>query len=216
MVHSSPRSSSPWLSLGQASKLLGITPATLRRWADHGDVATFVTPGGHRRFPRSAIEALVPRPRATRPPLSRMGASASRVARVYRRSKPSGRPAGAGSLAKLSEAERAEFKDRGHRLLAMLLEHLDDGERPRSSTGLDEARTAAADYGRRAASVGVSLSETIEAFVRFRGAFTGELAGIARRRRLDTREATSLLVEAENAVDRLLVALMNGHAGGQS
>ena len=33
----------------------------MRRWADHGDVAAFVTPGGHRRFPRSAIESLVPR-----------------------------------------------------------------------------------------------------------------------------------------------------------
>jgi phage gp36-like protein len=49
--------------------------------------------------------------------------------------------------------------------------------------------------------------------VRFREAFIGELAGIARRRRLDTREATALLVEAETAVDKLLVALMNGHAG---
>ena len=46
---------SPWLSLGEASRLLGVTPATLRRWADHGDVAAFVTPGGHRRFPRTVI-----------------------------------------------------------------------------------------------------------------------------------------------------------------
>ena len=40
----------------------------------------------------------------------------------------------------------------------------------------------------------------------------GELASIARRRRLDTREATLLLVEAESAADHLLVALMSGHA----
>ena len=78
---------------------------------------------------------------------------------------------------------------------------------------LDEAMTAVAEYGRRAAAMGASLSQTVEAFVRFREAFIGELAGIARRRRLDTREATALLVEAETAVDRLLVALMNGHGG---
>ena len=210
-MHSASVPRSPWLSLGEASRLLGITPATLRRWADHGDVATFVTPGGHRRFPRQAIEALVPRSRPRRP-LSGMAASASKVARVYRRSRPPARTSSSAGLAHLTEAERDEFKERGHLLLALLLEHLDAGDRGRSAAKLAEAVAAAAGYGRRAASAGASLSETVEAFVRFRGAFIGELAAIARRRRLDTREATSLLVEAESAVDRLLVALMSGHA----
>jgi excisionase family DNA binding protein len=205
---------SPWLSLGEASRLLGITPATLRRWADHGDVATFVTPGGHRRFPRTLIEGLVPQSRSRRPPLTGLGATAQRVALVYRRAKPAGRPAPAPWLAALSDSQRAEFRERGHRLLAMLLEQLtEEGAHPSAAT-LAEAPAAAAEFGRRAAALGASLSETVEAFVRFREAFIGELAGIARRRRLDTREATALLVEAETAVDRLLVALMHGHAGG--
>src|SRR4030081_2486272 len=88
-----PRIHKPWLSLGEASRVLGITPATLRRWADHGDVAAFVTPGGHRRFPRSAIESLVPQPRTRRPMLTGLGASASRVARAYLRTQRSGHPA---------------------------------------------------------------------------------------------------------------------------
>jgi phage gp36-like protein len=58
----------------------------------------------------------------------------------------------------------------------------------------------------------------VELFLRFRSSFVGELAGVARRRHLDTREATALLVEAESAMDRLLVALMHGYerhgAGG--
>ena len=201
---------SSWLSLGEASRLLGITPATLRRWADHGDVAAFVTPGGHRRFARAAIERLVPRSSARRP-LTGLGDSATRVARVYLRSNPAARPATPGH-GMLTDAERAEFKERGHRLLMLLLDHLTDDARPRSGARLAEAVAAASEYGRRAASLGASLSETVEAFVRFRGAFTGELAAVARRRRLDTQEATALLVEADGAVDRLLVALMNGHA----
>lgn len=198
-----------WLSLGEASRVLGITPATLRRWADHGDVATFVTPGGHRRFPRTVIEALVPQPPSRRPPLT--GATARRVALTYRRAKPPGRRPAAW-LAALSAAERAEFHRRGHRLIALLLDHLNEEEGHQSTGRLAEAAETAAEHGRRAAAVGSSLSETVEAFVRFRGAFIGELAGIARRRRLDTRQATALLVEAEDAVDQLLVALMNGHA----
>lgn len=203
---------SPWLSLGEASLLLGITPATLRRWADNGDVATFVTPGGHRRFPRTVIEALVPQSRIRRPSLTGLGAAARRVAQVYRRARPVGQPVAPPWLAALSDAQRAEFRERGHRLLATLLEHLNEDGRP-TPDRLGEAAGAAFEYGQRAAALGASLSETVEAFVRFRGAFVGELASIARRRRLDTREATLLLTEAESAADRLLVALVDGHAG---
>jgi hypothetical protein len=41
--------------------------------------------------------------------------------------------------------------------------------------------------------------------------FLGELAQVARRRGLDTIEATNLLVTATQAIDQLLVALMSGH-----
>ena len=195
--------------------MLGITPGTLRRWADHGDVAAFVTPGGHRRFPRSAIESLVPRPRTRRPVLTGLTASASRVARAYLRTQRPGRVAGDPGIAALTDAERAELKDRGHKLLLLLLDHLNEAPRSsplRSSLRLAEAEDQAVQYGRRAAALGASLSATLEAFVRFRGAFIAELAGMARRRRLDTREATALLVQGESAVDRLLVALTNGYA----
>ena len=47
------------LALGEASRLLGVDPDTLRRWADEGRVPAFTTPGGHRRFERRALERLV-------------------------------------------------------------------------------------------------------------------------------------------------------------
>jgi excisionase family DNA binding protein len=39
-----------WLSLEQASTRLAIHAATLRRWADQNAIASYRTPGGHRRF----------------------------------------------------------------------------------------------------------------------------------------------------------------------
>ena len=203
------RPTSPWLSLGEASRILGITPGTLRRWADDGQVAAFVTPGGHRRFPRTVIESLVPHVRARRPAL---GASADRMAQAYRRARPAERPAPAPWLAALSDSERTAFRDRGHRLLGLLLEHLDAEQREAAKAKLAEACRAAGEYGATAAGLGAPLAEAVEIFLRFRSSFVGELAGIARRRRLDTREATALLVEAESAMDKLLVALLNGYS----
>lgn len=39
-----------WVSLRRAAEILGVHPATVRNWADKGDVASRRTPGGHRRF----------------------------------------------------------------------------------------------------------------------------------------------------------------------
>ncbi len=210
MVSSPAGSGSPWLSLGQASRLLGITPATLRRWSDQGEVATFVTPGGHRRYPRVVIEGMVPNLRPRRPSLAGMGASPERMAQAYRRARPVERPEQPRWLAALSDADRVELRDRGRQLLAIVLQHLDAEDRPSAAQKLELAAAGAAEYGARAAALGAPLAETVELFLRFRSSFVGELAGVARKRHLDTREATALLVEAEAAMDRLLVALMNG------
>ena len=75
-----------WLSLGPASRMVGVDPDTLRRWADEGRIEAYVTPGGHRRFDRQTIEALVSARRTGSRPLASLGASPERLTRAYRRS----------------------------------------------------------------------------------------------------------------------------------
>ncbi len=75
-----------WLSLGPASRLVGVDPDTLRRWADEGRIEVYLTPGGHRRFARRTIDALTRTRRPGSRPLASMGASPERLARAYRRS----------------------------------------------------------------------------------------------------------------------------------
>jgi len=52
-----------WLTLGQAAAFLGAAQSTVRKWADGGRLPTFYTPGGHRRFRRSDLEAFLAGPR---------------------------------------------------------------------------------------------------------------------------------------------------------
>jgi hypothetical protein len=174
-------------------------------------VASFTTPGGHRRFPRATILALLPASRARRPQLSELGADSNRMNVAYRRmfDVAQGRPlAILGAL--LPETERQLFRERGRRMVECLLAHLDaDGPAP-AMANLHEAAGHAAEYGAHTAKLGASLSEAVETFLRFRGPFIGELATTARKRGLDTREATGLLVDAENAFDKLLLAFMEG------
>lgn len=210
---------SGWVGLGEASRLLGISPGTLRRWADEGRIPVFTTPGGHRRFPRRALRALLPASRVARPSLARLGASPERIARAYRpRRRP---PAEAAQpdpiLGRLSDDERARFRDRGRRLVGLLIDHLDAPDRTSRELLLQAARQVAAEHGRALADLGLSLTDAVAAFLRFRAPFLAELATLARRRSLDTREATILLTDADRATDALLVAMMTGHtlAAGQ-
>jgi hypothetical protein len=126
------------------------------------------------------------------------------MARAYRRARPQQR---SGWLAELDEEQRTQFRRRGMELVGDLLAYLDAD---RGDLGVAEAH--ARDYGAEAARLGASLTDAVEGFLRFRKPFIDELAALARRRRLDTAEATALMVDAESALDRLLMALMTGHA----
>lgn len=62
MAPSQPKRGDPdWLTLGQAAKFLGVAQSTIRKWSDQGRVPAFYTPGRHRRFLRSDLEAFVDR-----------------------------------------------------------------------------------------------------------------------------------------------------------
>ena len=191
--------------------MLGVSPATLRRWSNAGRMRVFTTPGGHRRFSRSALERLLPADRSRRPTLGTAGLTPTQIARTYRRASREGAPELPWVLT-LTEDQRMLFRERGQLLAAGLLDHLDAPEPESASRHLDEAAVNAEAYGRVAAALGLSLSQTVEGFLRFRMPFHQELAVAARRRGFDTGETTGLLEAAERAMDRLLVAAMTGHS----
>jgi excisionase family DNA binding protein len=54
-----------WLTLGQAAEYLGVAQSTIRKWSDSGRLPAFYTPGGHRRFRRSDLDAFLSNSRGT-------------------------------------------------------------------------------------------------------------------------------------------------------
>jgi hypothetical protein len=112
----------------------------------------------------------------------------------------------------LTDEQRQAFRARGEVLATWLLQHLEAPDGEAATEMLRQASASAAEYGRIASSVGLSLSQTVEGFLRFRAPFHQELAAAAHRRGFDTAEATTLLAAAERAMDQLLVATMTGHS----
>ena len=213
-----PRSDSEWVALGPASRLVGVDPDTLRRWADAGTIEVFSTPGGHRRFSRRALEALVANRPRRRAPLARLGTTPHRVIAAYRR-RLGRRPSAANSswagtawMNEMDPVARAEFRDRCGRLTALLVEYVGSGGEAGRSASIEAAAVLGRETGSEAAGLGLALSDATAAFLSSRQPFIDELAAAARRRGLSADETGRVFSDASDALDRVLLAFIDGHA----
>jgi len=200
-----------WLTLGEASRMLGVDPDTLRRWADRGKVDVFHTPGGHRRFLRTSIDAMLPRPRTPRrQSLSAMGQAPDQIAAEFLKRVRS-------DLGdqdwhqRFDEASLRWFRERGRRMSELLLGYLDTVRRPGREQYLVQAEALGREYGVEAKRRTLSLGEATQAFLFFRARFLSEIADVARRGSLETTQAAVLFEEADRSLDRVILALIAGH-----
>jgi excisionase family DNA binding protein len=198
-----------WFSLQEASALLGVATSTLRRWGDAGRVPMKRTLGGHRRFPRQAI---------------------TRLAETLAREAPlaPAQPAAHGWGIDEREMNRQEWHTRlaarpgadrmrglGQRLLGLLIQYINRREDDRRF--LSEARAVGASYGREARVASVSMHDTVEAFLFFRGAFSQlamPLPGIAQP--TDLAEAAALNVRLNLFMDAILLGVIAGYENDEA
>lgn len=209
-MNAAPRHQRAWMTIQEASDLIGVSPATLRRWTEAGDVEAFVTPGGHRRFARRSILGMLPTGAARRRSLHELGETPARVVRQYRR-EIADRATSDDWVHDLTDADRASFRVPGRQILEGVLGFLDAATPEDGETSLAGALDASAHYGAMARERGIDPEILTDTFLQFRLPFLHELGRIARRRQLHTNEAMDLLLAASRVFDRLLLALLRGH-----
>ncbi len=155
----------PLLTLKQASERLSVHPTTLRRWADQGSIPVVITPGGHRRFPRSAVEQMREQRsggtgrKDTGAALAERALSHTRAEIAEHRDER--------WLAELNEQEREEKRLLGQRVMGLMMQFIsmddDDG-----AELLEEARALGRVYAESARESGMSLSVALHATMFFR------------------------------------------------
>ena len=155
-----------WLSLSEASALLGVHPTTLRRWADAGNIACFRTPGGHRRFrladlvawtKESQSTALAPRPETL--VQSAVGYTRQEMARKHVSHE-------SWYTAFAHEEDRQQMRDTGRKLFGLAIQYM--GRTHEHEPVLQEGRRIGRFYGKQSAEHGVSLVDTVRALFFFR------------------------------------------------
>lgn len=200
-----------WLGVHEASAMLGVSPATLRRWSVAGKIVTFTTPGGHRRYARSTLEHLLPDAASTEPSIAALGGSTDRVLEILQASISTVCPE-VSWLDGADDQTRGSLAAGGRTLVAGVIGYVDGGSRREREAALAPALQAAALHGRFARHRGGNLGETVAAFQRCCSLLLDVLGELACRHGLATPATTRMLARANDAADRLVVALVLAYA----
>ena len=179
------------MTLGEVSRALEINEATLRQWADRGRLPVYRTPGGHRRFLRADVEALMRAADADQT----LPAAGNAVQETAVRETADPETADPEDLdpedlalrrirSQLTRSDlsqqawlqsfRAEGRDRmrlfGRRLLSLLLQNHQHGPSRRKDESLSETHMLGHEYGSEMADRSVPLTDSVRAFLFFRQA----------------------------------------------
>jgi len=158
------RDTREWLGLKEAAKRLGVHPTTLRRWADAGDIAVMLTPGGHRRFAVTDIEEFEAKRHGLRV-LS--GVEQIWAAQALDRTRRELQAyEGKGWLRAFDEAEREHKRLLGRRLMGIILQYVSLQEG--GDALLEEARAIGYAHADNALELGLPLTVALEAAMFFR------------------------------------------------
>jgi excisionase family DNA binding protein len=195
-----------WMSLGEVSRALEVNEATLRQWADRGRLPVYRTPGGHRRFRRADVETLM---QVSTSPTASSPDSESLVLRRIRRKLSQMDPAAQAWMAGFQAEGRDRMRLFGRRLLSLLLQDGLGGRGRRKGEALSESHMVGHEYGMEMADRGVSMSDSVQAFLFFRQAVVEAVQPDRLRQVIEISDRVLLgLVDAYGA----RMAAMNTHA----
>jgi len=202
-----------WMSINDACQFLGVDQSTLRRWSDAGKVPVFRTPGGHRRYAEDDLRSLIgdgpkrqERPRVSRQALTDRSLSAYED--DYLRGARERRWFRTYSAATLEEHRRL-----GRRLVDLAVHYsaAAPGAGDRASL-LGDGEQIGEHYGRSGAGAGLTVVETVEAFLYFRFPVVQAVMGLIEEEGLAAKRAARLFIEIGHFMDQVLVATIRAHA----
>lgn len=191
----------PWLTLGVAGALLGVSESTVRRWADSGELRSYRTSGGHRRIRAEDVRGLMT---GTGPPSSTDTDHISDVAlaRVKRRLARGRAGNGHPSFEGLDDQARDHLRVSGRQLVDLVARYIASGSKPERFN--EDARVIGNDYGRTLVSAGFGLTKAIKTFNSLRRSLEETASQIAAESQLSTEASVEAIEDVLGLADNVL------------
>ncbi|HVO70599.1 MAG TPA: helix-turn-helix domain-containing protein [Aggregatilineaceae bacterium] len=157
------RPSSEWVSLGEAAEIIGVHPATIRNWAQQGELPFRRTPGGHRRFRRSDLEHWLASYRARQPTDAQVVVQ-SALGRARLEIGDRQTLTNLDWYRQLSPEAREIMRQEGLRLMDALISYLANSD---DNADLDTAHEIGRTYGDLLKGQGLTLSQALKGYFYF-------------------------------------------------
>ncbi|MSP78210.1 MAG: helix-turn-helix domain-containing protein [Dehalococcoidia bacterium] len=201
-----------WLPLSEACALMKVHQSTLRQWADNGQIRTFRTAGGHRRFLREDLVAMTQGRRPVQIAVATLEESALRRIRKGLHGEHS--PRKQAWMGKLSEEGRVKMRVLGRRLLDLSITYV--SQRRGQADVLSEVGVLAEGYGQDIARVGVPLGQVLEAFIFFRNSLFEAVREAAQHGSLRGTDTTLIWEQMEQVADHMLLSMIRSYEGSHN
>lgn len=195
-----------WLSLGRASRMLGVSHSTVRRWADAGEIRSYRTSGGHRRILEEDVRQFMAQHTQGAGSTDTDRISELAVGRVKRRLSRRRQSREMDMFADLDAASRERLRFIGRQLVDLFARFVSSRTRPERF--IDDARGIGGEYGRTLVGAGVTLTDAVMTFNALRHSLEETAAQLASEAQQGTDEA----VEAMESILALADTVLEGMA----
>ena len=201
--------SGDWLSIRQASRLLGVHISTLREWADTGILPSYRTPGGHRRFSATDLHNFTQQHRSRRDKNSSTE-HAIDIVRQELQMYALNHSVWFQQIGVMPKAaQRAHQRDIGQRLLACVVAFVEDTDH--RAVYLDEGRSIAREYGKLLSTNGLSAGNAARATIHFRQLILKAVLEVQLGARTKDEEDAQLFQRVSAFLDDILLTLLDAY-----
>ncbi len=199
-----------WLSIRDASRLLGVHIGTVREWADSGVLTSYRTPGGHRRFSALDIDTFIKRQKAGQVSTPSPAEQALGAVRQELQAHPLIHSSWFKNLSsKPTPLQRVQQREFGQHLLQCVVAFV---EQPtQRDLLLDDGRQVAREYGRALAAGGLSAGNAARATIYFRGLILKTVLEAEIGSRLGDEEDARLFQRVSSFLDEILLAILDSY-----
>ena len=195
------------LSISEASHILGVSEVTLRHWTDEGMIPAFLTPGGHRRYRRAVLQEFMGRQQrvhGVKDLIARIEETTAlhrQIAQTYF--------SNTSWYAQLDEESQKRLAEFGRRLLHIVVSYLTSP--PKREESAELARQVGHEFGDELAKLGLSLTDSLEAFLLHRNPVVNAAADLMKRGEALNKRAVEAIPLVTHIMDEALVSLVAAH-----
>lgn len=192
------------VSISEASRILGVSEATLRQWTDEGKVDAFVTPGGHRRYSPDELRRFAGMHDKVHG-IKDLVTSLEQAALLQKEIAHT-RFQAAAWYSQMDPESHQALATFGRSLLDLLICYITEPAR-RDET-LELIRGVGRDFGAELVSLGMPLTDAVDAFLLHRTPFVNVVTNLMRKREMLDERAVEAIPLVNQAIDEALMAML--------